>query len=34
VHTALTGVVLIAVIRFAPLGIWGTLAQRFGGRRG
>ena len=28
IHVAITGVILIAVIRFAPYGIWGTL-ERF-----
>jgi branched-chain amino acid transport system permease protein len=34
VHVAVTGLVLILVIRFAPHGIWGTVIGRWGGRRG
>jgi branched-chain amino acid transport system permease protein len=34
VHTAITGLVMFIVIRFAPHGIWGTISGRRGGRRG
>jgi branched-chain amino acid transport system permease protein len=33
VHLAITGVVLLAVIRFAPRGIWGTAVEWYGARR-
>jgi len=33
VHLAITGAVLILVIRFAPAGIWGSCAQRLVSRR-
>jgi branched-chain amino acid transport system permease protein len=32
-HLAITGVVLLAVIRFAPRGIWGTAAEWWAARR-
>jgi branched-chain amino acid transport system permease protein len=33
VHLAITGVVLLVVIRFAPLGIWGTATEWWATRR-